>query len=46
MVNLEKLFGDIKKTKASIKRAEEKLNTLKQEANEKLEKFGLSYRDL
>ncbi len=46
MVNLETLFTDIKRTKASIKRSEEKLNNLKQQANEKLEKFGLSYRDL
>lgn len=46
MVNLEKVFEDIKRTKASIKRSQEKLNGLVVEANEKLEKFGLSYRDL
>lgn len=46
MVNLEKLFEDIKRTKAGIKRSEVKLNLLKVEVNKKLGKFGLSYRDL
>lgn len=44
--NLERLFEEIKKSKASIKRTQARLADLETQVNNKLGKFGLRYRDL
>lgn len=44
--NLERLFTEIKRAKATLARTQNRIKDLEQQANVKLDKFGLRYRDL
>lgn len=44
--SLERLFTEIKRAKTSLTRTQSRIKDLEEQANVKLDKFGLRYRDL